>query len=109
MGDRRHRSRELPSQRRCFALTNAKAGLFICPECGERVRVTEEVEPWACPKDGTTMEHESESSVVDKDELEELVMKWRTEANELLTQTHDPVAKRGEALMEASRELEELL
>lgn len=90
-------------------MTNAKAGLWICPECGDRVRMTEECEPWNCPKDGATMEHESDSSVVDKDELRKLVTEWRTEANELLTQTHDPVAKRGEALMEASRELEELL
>lgn len=60
-------------------MTEPKAGLYVCPECGDRVRMDEPVEPWNCVECNVEMQHQAPDNspdTVPKADLRELVEKW---------------------------------
>lgn len=88
-------------------MSDAKAGTWICPECGDRVHMSGEVEPWNCVECGVEMQHEYDTEVVHKDELRALIELWRKEAEEEDTDLHGNT--RYTTLHEKANELSELL
>lgn len=88
-------------------MSDAKAGLWACPECGDQVHMNDESEPWDCVECGVPMEHQQERKAVPKEELRELVESWREEAEDADTDLHGNA--RYTTLHEKANELSELL
>lgn len=53
---------------------------FICQTCGDVVTMDDNTDPWDCVECGDRMVPRDKSDVVPKDELRELVERWRAMA-----------------------------